>query len=326
MLSFGNYPTPVQLLSQLSTARTALWVKRDDQTHPTYGGNKVRKIGRLLDDAQRRGKKKVVTIGAIGSHHVLTTGIFAKSVGIEVEAIVVAQPATTHVLENARADIAQGITLFPAPSYLHAGLLLAVRVLNGAYYIPAGGSNRIGASGFVDAATELAEQVRRGELPEPDLIVVAMGSGGTAAGLVAGLAKQGMSTRVLAVTVAEPAWLVERGIRSLTKECAEAADRCSILNRLEQTRSYLGRGYGHVTEAGVRATAEAAKAGLVLDPTYTAKAFAATLDRVAAGSERTILYWHTLSSAPMAPLLAGAPAESALAPKLRQLAKNPSSA
>jgi D-cysteine desulfhydrase len=321
MLSFGKYPTPVRLLGELSTAKTALWIKHDDQTDPTYGGNKVRKIGRLLSDAQSRGKTTVVTIGAVGSHHVLTTGIFGRAAGMKVEAVLVAQPRTEHVLEIVRADVAQSVRLFPASNYAHAGLLLALRVLKGAYYIPAGGSNRIGASAFVDAASELAAQVRGGELPEPDLIVVAMGSGGTSAGLVAGLAKEGLRTRVLAVTVAEPAWLVERGVRSLAQQCVERAKRSDALGRLEQTRRYLGRGYGYATPEGEHATTEAAKVGVILDPTYTAKSFAAALDRVASGRERTILYWHTLSSAPIAPLLASAPRDDELAPKLKRLAK-----
>jgi 1-aminocyclopropane-1-carboxylate deaminase/D-cysteine desulfhydrase-like pyridoxal-dependent ACC family enzyme len=320
MPSSGTYPTPVRKLGALSSENTELWVKHDDQTNPTYGGNKVRKIVRLLSDAQARGKQTVVTIGAVGSHHVLTTGVFGRARGMNVEAVLVPQPRSPHVLETVRADLAQHVRLFPASSYADAARLLALRVLRGAYYIPAGGSNRIGAGAFVAAAGELAEQVRRGELPEPDLIVVAMGSGGTSAGLAAGLAKEGLRTRVLAVTVAQPAWLVERSVRALTRRCAERAQRSDALGRLEHTRRYLGQGYGYATPEGARATAAAATVGLTLDPTYTAKSFAAALDRVASGRERTILYWHTLSSAPLAPLLVGAPAEDELDPRLRRLA------
>ncbi len=321
MLNLGKFPTPVQLLEQLSTPGTALWVKRDELTNATYGGNKVRKLGRLLADAQARGKQRVVTIGPVGSHHVLSTGIFARSLGMHAEAVLLQQPRTPHVLEMLRADVAQGITLFPARSYAEAGLLLASRIARGAYYIPVGGSNQLGAQGFVDAASELATQVRAGELPEPDLIVAALGSGGTVAGLLAGLAKEGLRTRVLAVTVAEPAWVVERAVRSLTKRLTSASLRHSALQRLELDRSYLGAGYGHSTLLGEQAMVQAARVGLTLDPTYTAKAFAAALARVSAGRERTILYWHTLSSAPFGPLLSGAPAAAALSPALLRLAK-----
>jgi D-cysteine desulfhydrase len=319
--SFGRYPTPVRALESLSRPETSLWIKHDDQTNPLYGGNKVRKIGGLLADAALRGADTIVTIGALGSQHVLTAGLFGRALGMRVEAVVVAQPATSHVLDNLRANVASGVALFPAASYAAAALLLLGRTARGAHYIPAGGSNRLGAQGFVEAATELAAQVRSGELPEPDLIVVAMGSGGTAAGLAAGLVRERLRTRVLAVTVAEPAWLVERQVRELAVRCAAPGEAPSVLKRLEQTRRYLGGGYGHSTPAGKEATRIAAQLGITLDPTYTAKAFAAALDRVALGREKTILYWHTLSSAPLLPLLIGAPSPAELDPKLLRLAR-----
>ncbi len=323
MLSFGTYPTPVRLLDGLSRGETALYIKHDDRTNPLYGGNKVRKIGPLLEDAKRHGAHTVLTIGAIGSHHILTTGIFAKTAGLRVEAVVVGQPETPHVLETLRAVLAQGVRLFPASSYAHAvALLLARRARSGVYYIPAGGSNTIGAQGFVDAASELLEQVTRGELPEPDLIVVPVGSGGTAAGLAAGLAKASARTRVLAVTVAEPAWFVEHQLHALARRCARRVGAGALRNRLEVTREFLGGGYGHVTPEGAQATRLAEGVGVQLDPTYTAKAFAATCARVALGRERTILYWHTLSSAPLGPLLGAAADPPAIDAKLRRLARS----
>src|SRR6478609_3895286 len=106
MLDFGTYPTPVACLEQLSTAATTLGVKRDDLTNPVYGGSKVRKLGPLLEDAKSRGATTVVTIGAVGSHHVLATGVFGKRAGFSVEAVVLRQPQSPHVLETVRASIA----------------------------------------------------------------------------------------------------------------------------------------------------------------------------------------------------------------------------
>ncbi|HLK41665.1 MAG TPA: hypothetical protein VKU41_33180, partial [Polyangiaceae bacterium] len=145
------------------------------------------------------------------------------------------------------------------------------------------------------------------------------GSGGTAAGIAAGLVAEGMRARVLGVTVAAPPWVVERQARAMARRCAPAGRGAEARARLEVDRGYLGQGYGHATDAGRRAVAEGARVGLALDTTYTAKAFAAALDRVAAGREKTILYWHTLSSAPMAPLLEGAPELEAIDPALRAL-------
>jgi len=320
MLDFGTYPTPIACLEQLSTLTTTLWVKRDDLTNPVYGGSKVRKLGPLLDDAKSRGATRLVTMGAVGSHHVLATGVFGKRAGFSVEAVVVRQPHSTHVLETARASIGQGVRLVPAASYAEAARHLAVSAAAGAYVIPAGGSSLLGTRGFVAAATELAEQVGAGALPEPDLIVLPFGSGGTAAGLAAGLLRAGLRTRVLAIAVAEPVKVFEHKARELAKELVEHSSHAAVLERLEVDRHYLGEGYGRPTRASEHATREAARESLVLDDTYTAKAFAAALDRVALGNERHVLFWHTLSSAPLAPLLIGAPQEHELASQLRQLA------
>ena len=320
MLDLGTYPTPVDCLELLSSAATTLWVKRDDLTNSLYGGSKLRKLGPLLEDALARGATKVVTIGAVGSHHVLATGVFGKRAGLSVEAVVLRQPQSPHVLETVRASIAQGVLLVPAASYAEAARQLADRAAAGAYSIPVGGSNLLGTLGMVAAAFELAEQVRAGVLPEPDLLVVSLGSGGSAAGLAAGLLRAGLRTRVLAIAVAEPVKVFTHTACTLAKELVEQSARAAVLERLAFDGRYLGDGYGRPTRNSERATAEAARVGLTLDDTYTAKAFAAALDRVAAGQERHVLFWHTLSSAKMAPLLIGAPDEHELDRELRRLA------
>jgi 1-aminocyclopropane-1-carboxylate deaminase/D-cysteine desulfhydrase-like pyridoxal-dependent ACC family enzyme len=318
--AIGTYPTPIQLLESLSTKSCSLWIKRDDLTHPVYGGSKVRKLGRLLDDAAEVGASRIVTLGAVGSHHVLSTGIFGKLAGLEVEAVALRQPQSEHVLETLRASIGQGVRLFPADSYAEAARYLAASAADGAYLIPAGGSSRLGTLGVLEAATELAAQVAAGELPEPDLLVVPLGSGGTVGGLLAGLAQARLRTRVLAVAVADPVKLFAHKARALAKELVDDPLRPHVLERLEIERRYLGDGYGYATAAGDHATRCAARLALVLDATYTAKAFAAALDRVALGAERHILFWHTLSGAPLAPLLIGAPLESELDSSVRRLA------
>jgi len=316
----GTYPTPIQLLEPLSTAGTSLWIKRDDLTHPLYGGSKVRKLGRLLEDAREVGATRLVTVGAVGSHHVLSTGIFGKRAGFEVEAVVLGQPQSEHVLETLRASVGQGVRLFPCDSYSQAARHLAASAADGAYAIPAGGSSRLGTLGVLDAAAELAAQVDAGELPEPELLVVPLGSGGTVGGLLAGLAQARLRTRVLAVAVTDPIKVFAHKARVLAKELVDEPLRPHVLERLEIERRFLGDGYGHATADGDRATRCASRLGLVLDATYTAKAFAAALERVALGAERQILFWHTLSSAPMAQLLLNAPLESELEPRVRRLA------
>ncbi|MFZ5475283.1 MAG: 1-aminocyclopropane-1-carboxylate deaminase/D-cysteine desulfhydrase [Myxococcota bacterium] len=304
----GTYPTLVERLDGLSRPGTALWVKRDDRTGTLYGGNKVRKLERLLPEARTRGATRLVTVGAVGSHHVLATAIWGGHQGFAVEAVLVPQPATEHARANLRAGLAAGLRPFPVRSVAGVPFALLERLRGGdAFHVPAGGSSVSGAMGYLDAARELAAQVRAGEMPEPDVLVVALGSGGTAAGLAAGLAIEGLRTRVVAVAVWAPVWALAARTRWLAGNClARAAARRSL--RLEIERGYLGRGYGYPSLEGERASAIAARVGLALDATYTAKAFAAALDLVDAGSVRTVLYWHTLSSVDLSALVAKSPA------------------
>jgi 1-aminocyclopropane-1-carboxylate deaminase/D-cysteine desulfhydrase-like pyridoxal-dependent ACC family enzyme len=318
MLALGSYPTPVQLLAPLSPVGSQLWVKRDDLTNPVYGGNKVRKLEWVLGEALSRGHRRVVSVGGAGSHHMLATTHFGRAAGIAVEGVLVPQPASEHVTEVLRASLAQGLKAFPVRSWAAAIPALAGRIANGAHLVTVGGSSVTGAMGYVDAARELATQVRAGELPEPDVCVVALGSGGTAAGLVAGLEAEGLRTRVVGVCVSQPPWVLRLVTLYLARACARrvrsahacarparAGSRLRLRERLVVDRRFLGRGYGYETDEGRAATSDASRVGLTLDPTYTAKAFACALWYVRSRAARVVLYWHTLSSAPTEPLLSG---------------------
>jgi 1-aminocyclopropane-1-carboxylate deaminase/D-cysteine desulfhydrase-like pyridoxal-dependent ACC family enzyme len=327
-LSFGTYPTPVQELTQASRGRCALWVKRDDLTGVLYGGNKVRKLEYLVADARARGATRLVTIGAVGSHHVLATTLYGRREGFAVEAALVPQPRTEHVVEVVRAGIGAGLVPMAAGGYAGVVLRVVPRIVErDAYFVMVGGSSVVGSLGYVDAARELAAQIRAGEVPEPDVIVVALGSGGTVAGIAAGLEPEGIRSLVVGVVVAEPTWFVALRARRLARACLRAtgtrAPRGWLDRRLAIDRRWLGAGYGHPTDAGARATEDARRAGLELDPTYTAKTFAAALERVESlrdsPTPKTVLYWHTLSSAPIAPLLVGAPAATELDPAVARL-------
>jgi D-cysteine desulfhydrase len=335
-LALGRYPTPVELVGPLSApgrGGSEFWVKRDDLTHDVYGGNKVRKLEWLLADARARGAERIVTIGAAGSHHVLATTYFGTRAGFAVEAILVPQPCTDHVVEVLRAGLALGLHAVPVSSWGAVPLAVVRRLGRGARLVTVGGSSVVGSMGYVQAARELAGQVRAGELPEPDVCVVALGSGGTAGGLAAGFEAEGLRTRVVGVCVSEPPWVLRASSLHLARACARRSgsngaggalrDRPSepLSDRLTMDARFLGRGYGHATGDGAAATRDARTVGLTLDPTYTAKAFACALWYVRARRAARILYWHTLSSAPMAPLLEGAPSEADLRkdPRLRAL-------
>jgi D-cysteine desulfhydrase len=227
-----------------------------------------------------------------------------------------------------RADVALGLNAFPVRSWARAPFAVARRVATGAHFVAVGGSSVDGAMGYVDAALELGAQVRSGAMPEPDLCVVALGSGGTAAGLAAGFLLQAMKTRVVAVCVSQPIALLRMLTYALAWACARRAGvrspLSSLWGRIGIEPRFLGAGYGHATPRGQEAMREADGVGLALDQTYTAKTFACALANVTSedgghSRPRCVLYWHTLASAPMDPLLVGAPSESELDPALREL-------
>ena len=327
-LRWERTPRRFQQLTHLARGSCALWVKRDDLTSPLYGGNKVRKLEYLLADARARGATRLVTIGAVGSHHVLATTLTAGRRGSRSRRRWCrSRRRRTWSRSCARASGAGCARCRQAGTRASRRAVLPRVLATGAYFVTVGGSSAVGSLGYVDAARELAAQVRGGEMPEPDLVVVALGSGGTVAGLAAGLEAEGLQSKVLGVIVAEPPWFVAWRARRLARACLRRtgvrARRGWLDERMTIDGRWLGAGYGHATDAGERATTEAAEAGLTLDPTYTAKTFAAATARVRAWSEgatpRTVLYWHTLSSAPVTPLLERAPNEDALDPRVREL-------
>jgi 1-aminocyclopropane-1-carboxylate deaminase/D-cysteine desulfhydrase-like pyridoxal-dependent ACC family enzyme len=283
------------------TRAGVLWVKRDDLTSDLYGGNKVRKLRLLLDDAEAKGKRRLLTLGARGSHHVLATTLFGVARGMHVTAVLVPQFETPHVLANVRAGLAAGLTPVFARSYIEVPFRMWRARTADTYVIPLGGSSVLGSAGYVEAARELAEQVRAGAMPEPHTLVVALGSGGTVAGLAVGLVEQGLRARIAAVAISKPVfalrWMLRRLIRGIARGRPNAAALTrEAIARVDVVASEVGRGYGYPTDAGTRAIEAAIEHDLVLDPTYTAKAYAYA--RTLASSEAMpVLYWHTLSRA-----------------------------
>jgi D-cysteine desulfhydrase len=311
-ISLGDYPTPVDRIEALSTQRATLWVKRDDRSSAIYGGNKVRKLELLLGAARAAGRSKLLTIGAVGSHQVVATAVYGKLHGFAVEAILVPQPSTPHARLNLSVALAHGLVATVAPAWALAPPLLAMRWERDAYFIRLGGSSPLGTLGFVEAARELVAQIAAGVLVEPDVVVVAMGSGGTAAGLAVGFEEAGLRTRVIGVAVSPPAPLLAHLARRLALKTAmlaglPAAAAARAAKRIDVEGRWIGRGYGHATPEGDAATRDARSVGLALDPTYTAKAFAAALGRVREQQDANVLFWHTLSTASLEALLGDAP-------------------
>ncbi len=304
-------PTPLMLAEAVSRALGCeVWVKRDDQTHPRYGGNKVRKLVPLLAEARARGATHLLTLGAAGSHHVLATAVHGAAAGLPVEAALFPQARTPHVEATLRASASQAGQLHPCHNVVTAMVTLAARSLalraTGArpWTIPVGGSNAIGASGYLDARRELATQLEAMGVAAPDVQVCALGSGGTLAGLLAGQAAVGGQGAVWGVRVTPRFAVPSMRVRALADSVLRRASvdaRCPAVRVFEEA---LGDGYGRSTPEGDAARELFARDGITLDDTYTAKA-AAGLMALSRRVPRRYLLWHTLSSTPLEPLVKG---------------------
>src|SRR5262249_49424066 len=137
---FGAYPTPLERVSSASVRSHSgceFWIKRDDLTASLYGGNKVRKLEPILADARARGARCLVTMGAVGSHHVLATTLYGRAAGFDVHAVLVPQPRNDHVVTNVRAGLAAGLHPHPVGSYAAVPFALApLLAMRGAYFVP----------------------------------------------------------------------------------------------------------------------------------------------------------------------------------------------
>jgi L-cysteate sulfo-lyase len=299
-------PTPVHPLDRLRDLLGGpdrvprLLIKRDDLTGPALGGNKLRKLEFLLADALARGADTLLTAGAAQSNHCRQTASVGAMYGIETH-LCLRGPEPERHTGNLLLNDWLGATLHFAPPGADVSGYMAELVGELAargrvpYPIPIGGSNAVGASGYVAAVTEL-----RAQEIEPDYLVVATGSGGTQAGLEVGVRLAGMKTRVLGIGVAEPdttSWADD--VSHLANAVLEhlGSPRRLAPEEISCPLDWMGPKYGVPTDAGQDALRTLARAeGVFLDPVYSAKAFAALLDLTRAGRfapSETVLFWHT---------------------------------
>jgi len=281
-----------------------LFVKRDDRSSPLYGGSKVRALEFLLGAAQARGARGVATLGPEGSHHVLATALFGARAGFLVRAALFPQPATDELAGRGERLAALGAETVRAPT---VALLpwVAARArwtaLGGAapYWIPGGGSSALGALGAVEGALEFADAVREGAAPPPDVVVVAAGSCGTAAGLVAGFATAGLGVEVCAVRVTPRVVASRRRIVALARGSLALLERAGArpgpLGPVTVRHDAYAPGYAKPSPAADAVMRDVgAAADFRVEGTYTARALSVLRAPEFAG--RTVLFWNTYSA------------------------------
>jgi D-cysteine desulfhydrase family pyridoxal phosphate-dependent enzyme len=289
---FVHAPTPLDAAPRLSAELgIELLVKRDDQTGLALGGNKARKLELLVADALERGCDTLIATGGAQSNFARMAAAAAARCGLACHLVLSgAEPA--RATGNLVLDHLFGATIEFAGTE-HWGRLeervraLATELGPRAYPMPVGGSTPLGALAYVDAAGELLAQLGR----LPDWIVVADGSGGTHAGLLAGLPA---SVRVLGVDVARPPVPLVEHVAALAAATAELARRPAPASP-PIVVDHAGPGYALPSDEAEAALRRAARAeGLVLDPVYTGKAMAGLIAAVRARSVGgTVVFWHT---------------------------------
>ncbi len=334
----GRFPTPVERMDALceELCRDELYVKRDDLSGEVYGGNKVRKLEFSLADAARRGMNPVITMGALGSNHVLATTVYARRVGLDTVGIFLPQPAHQYLRDNILCNLARGCRI----EYVESEAAMFARLIrlyltewakNGCrpcFLLP-GGSSALGVAGYVEAAFEIADQVRAGEMPEPGYIFVPVGSTGTLAGLVLGVKLAGLKSVPVGVRVYDrgsanermTAFMANRALRVM-REYDPSIPRARVSAReIVMLHDYFGPGYGHFTRAGQEAMDLIEKIeGLKLEGTYSGKAMAGFIDYMKAPERRgrPALFVNTYNSRALDPLMDGCPGEEALPDKVRE--------
>lgn len=306
----AHLPTPLERLDRLSRelAGPAIWIKRDDCTGLSTGGNKTRKLEFLMAEAEQTGADVVITMGAVQSNHARQTAAFAARLGISCHLVLSNPNASTDANYNRNGNVLldrlHGATTerVPPDGDPKAALLAAAERFRAdgktVYVAPTGGSTAVGALGYVNCAMELLSQVNSGGV-RLDQVIHATGSAGTQAGLVAGFRAMNADIPVLGFSVSAAQAEQEAKVLKLAQETAELLGCGDAVRRsdIAVNARFVGKAYGVPSDAGLEAIRMFAELeGILLDPVYTGKAAAGMIDMIRKGKfEQTdsIVFLHT---------------------------------
>ncbi|MFN2274820.1 MAG: D-cysteine desulfhydrase family protein [Anaerolineales bacterium] len=298
-VDIAQLPTPLYPLPRLSAhlGGPELWIKRDDLTGLAFGGNKTRKLEYLVAEALNQGARTLITRGARQSNHCRQTAAAAAKFGLECILVLTGEPAPMTD-GNLLLDHLLGAEIVwsegdDPDQVLERTYERAEAEGREPSLIPYGGSNAIGASAYAFAVQELAAQG-----PVFDRIVFPSSSGGTQAGMIAGVLMEGLNTRVTGISVD----LRAEGLKARIAPLLEQITKKLGLNthtqvEIEVRDDYLGGGYGVLGDPERDAIERFARVeGVLVDPVYTGRAAAGMIDLIRRGQikpKERVLFWHT---------------------------------
>lgn len=314
-VSLCELPTPVQKLENISNLlHSNLYIKRDDLSRGSkYGGNKPRKLEFELAQALTYGATCVITFGCAGSNHALATSSCAQELGLQSMCMLKPQANSRVVQKNLLLHLLNGTELHYATcndirkiETIITWLEYKNKYGTYPYIIPTGGSTPRGAVGFVNAVFELKQQIESGHMPEPDYIYLPCGSTATTVGLLLGCKAAGLKTKIVAVAVEpeeQPGTFIDHitSLYNATNALLHEYDNSFALfelnhDDLELNLNCAGNEYAVFTPECVQArTLLKETENIIIDGTYTAKAYAALIADAHSHKfdNKVVLFWNT---------------------------------
>ena len=301
-VTLAMLPTPLVRAPGLERAlgRGPIYVKRDDLTGFGISGNKVRPLELLIGDALAQGADVFVATGAASSNFCAAAALAARVVGLDCDLLFPGpSPTTPSVnIELARAagarlcfDVVAARDELDEAVIAHADSLRSLG--RRPYAVPRGGATAVGAMGFAYAAKELDEQCAAIGIA-PEVVVVATGSGGTQAGLVAGTVGFALPWRVIGASVSRPADDMSDIVLRLSQGCAGGLGLAMPGVADIDVRDLIGPGFGIAsTDDRLSARQALQSEGLLLDHYYGAKAMTLLRRLLESGFPTPVVFWHT---------------------------------
>ena len=310
-VNLAHLPTALEPMDRLSKelGGPRIWIKRDDCTGMSTGGNKTRKLEFLMAEAQAQGADLVITQGATQSNHARQTAACAAKLGIDCHILLEDRTGSNdpnyNLNGNVFLDFLHGATAEKRPGSgldMNAEMEAVAEKFRAegrnVYTIPGGGSNPTGALGYANAAMELVTQANNMGL-RIDRLIHATGSAGTQAGLVVGLKAINAQIPLLGIGVRAPKPKQEENVYNLAVKTAEKLGCPGVVSRedVEANTDYVGEGYGIPTKEGLASIEMFARLeGILLDPVYSGKGAAGLIDLVRKGAfagDENIVFLHT---------------------------------